>query len=69
MGFTCYQYMLPMKYFGNKVKIRKKRGKNVYELASKHFSLILHTNYFQMILLCRYPLTATPLPPPPQKKD
>ena len=55
-------YMLSMKYFGNKVQIRKKkRGKNVYELASKHFGMILPTNYFQMILLCGYP------PPPPPK--
>ena len=55
--------MLSMKYFGNKVQIRKKRGKNVYELASKHFGMILPTNYFQMILLCGYP------PPPPKKND
>ena len=56
-------YMLSIKYFGNKVQIRKKRGKNVYELASKHFGMILPTNYFQMILLCGYP------PPPPPKKN
>ena len=43
-------YMLSMKYFGNKVQIQKKRGKNVYELASKHFGMILPTNYFQMKL-------------------
>ena len=34
----------------------------MYELASKHFGMILPTNYFQMILLCGYP-------PPPPKND
>ena len=61
--------MLSMKYFGNneyaineiESRYEKKRGKNVYELASKHFGMILPTNYFQMILLCGYP------PPPPKK--
>ena len=57
-------YMLSMKYFGNKVQIRKKRGMNMYELASKHFGMILPTNYFQMILLCGYPA-----PHPPKEND
>ena len=56
-------YMLSMKYFWNKVQIRKKAWKEcVDELASKHFGMILPTNYFQMILLCGYP-------PPPPKND
>ena len=38
------------------------RGKNVYELASKHFGMILPTNYFLLYFLCGYP-------PPPPKND
>ena len=47
-------YMPPLKCFWNKVKIRRTTWKELYELASKHFSLIQPTIYFHMILFCRY---------------